>query len=140
MSTYLHHMGGALESAATAKPVWLPHVRAAIPPHKHKCLMRWRLKVWPLRANTDTGTPRPLRVCRFCSCGLIEDEKHVLLECPAYTALREKYGLTSGAVPLAQRPMRDVMMKFDQVKLASLLYDILQRRNEALRLGETVSP
>ena len=36
------------------------------------------------------GIPRNMRICTTCQNGAIEDEKHLLFECPTYAELRNK--------------------------------------------------
>jgi hypothetical protein len=47
--------------------------------------------VAPLRIETGryTGIPVNLRQCVICNDGSIEDEKHVLIVCKAYTNIRD---------------------------------------------------
>ena len=59
--------------------------------------MRFRLCQWDLQYNRSFGHARTRqeRLCRLCyAAGLgahIEDEKHVLLECPSFTSLRAQF-------------------------------------------------
>jgi len=53
-----------------------------------------RLRCGAHRLNIEIGRwaqlPRNQRLCRFCSERKIEDESHILLECPAFGDLRDK--------------------------------------------------
>lgn len=83
--------------------VYCPHARVAILPDRHdRVLMRFRLGVWDLaNAHPLPGTVRCERVCMFCArlaeqglpcpATIIEDEHHVLLECPAFHSLPEEF-------------------------------------------------
>ena len=37
------------------------------------------------------GIPRELRLCKSCDLGCVEDEYHLVIICPAYENLREKF-------------------------------------------------
>ncbi len=81
--------------------------------------MRFRLCCWPLAANRlCASVPREQRVCRVCGTGVVEDEYHALLECPAYADLRVAAEFCEGAT------MRDIMTEGNQAKLAELLSKI----------------
>jgi hypothetical protein len=79
--------------------------------HVH-ALATLRACAWPLeiyRACVNgRRSARASRVCRCCSMQVVEDERHVLLECPAYGAVRTGSGLCFGTsdvrVFLATRP------------------------------------
>lgn len=74
------------------KPLPAPHAHLVTLRSHHTSLMRFRLGVWDLEVNRPHGRERRDRVCRLCEGRdgqrVIEDECHVLLECPAYDALR----------------------------------------------------
>jgi hypothetical protein len=65
----------------------LKHLSLSAPDMYVKSLMRFRLGCSPLRVH-DHRLCRHDRVCLLCTSGGIEDEKHVLFECPAYRPLR----------------------------------------------------
>ncbi len=71
--------------------------------------------------------PRAERTCRVCNSSSVEDEKHVLMECPAYEPLRRAVGFPE------DMNMFEVMMTWDQVKLGGLLAQIQKARKELLR-------
>ncbi len=128
MCMYKHWMGGIALGAAVAP--WLPHIEAGIPVAQHKRLMRFRLCCWPLAANRlCAAVPREQRVCSVCGKGVVEDERHVSLECPAYTGLRAAAEFGEGATmrrvvaPKGQE-QREIMMEGDQVKRAEILSKI----------------
>ena len=71
----------------------------------HFNMMRFRLGCWYLRANDlklkSTNIPRRERVCLLClrvrHLNLVDDEEHVVFECP-FECVRNKYkGYFSGA-------------------------------------------
>ena len=118
MSKYKHWMGLSFERAAP--PMHPPHAHCFIPFEAHRCLMRFRLCCWPIAANRDHHLPRNARLCPLCNKG-VEDERHVLLECEAYTCVRSTYGISSDS-------MKQVMQGADQFKLACCVRDIWSKR------------
>ena len=128
MCRYKHWTGGAAEWASAQ--MWLPHVHAGIAPAQHKRLMRFRLCCWPLAVNRGcSAVARDDRVCTVCNTGAVEDERHVLLECPAYDELRSDAGFS------AEADMRTVMMSDRQAELADLLSKIWETRNSIVPFG-----
>ena len=65
-------------------------------PELRKCLARLRLSAHRLKIETDRfcgnkGYIKPEnRLCTNCTLGVVEDEQHFLIKCPAYTDLRIK--------------------------------------------------
>lgn len=111
---------------------WHPHMRAAIPRELHVCLMRFRLGCWHRlevnRARRRSGprTPRAQRCCPHCLSLLpplrrrcVEDELHVLFECPRYASARAEFP----TLDLTQSPP-DVFAHADPLALAQLLHRI----------------
>jgi Reverse transcriptase (RNA-dependent DNA polymerase) len=114
MSQYLHWTG--LLFKAKEAPVLPAHAKAFILIGVYKLYMRFRLGCWPLEANKPWETQvRAERLCTKCTMGAVEDEKHVLLECPAYTTAREKLQLDPGC------DMKTCMARKDQRGLAEVL-------------------
>ena len=67
--------------------------------------------------------PREQRVCRCCGTeSQIEDEKHVLLECPAYDDIRTQEDFEK------QTSMLEVM-KWEPARLAKMLERMWAHRN-----------
>jgi hypothetical protein len=50
------------------------------------------LSCWELEDNRPNGRERAARTCRLCACAAVEDELHILMECPACDSLQAKYG------------------------------------------------
>ncbi len=99
----------------------------------HTALMRFRLGCLcgtlmcrPLHANRYIRKPRAERTCRVCNSSSVEDEKHALMECPAYEPLRRAVGFPE------DMDMFEVLMTWDQVKLGGLLAQIQRARKELL--------
>ena len=122
MAKYKSWMGLPFEGSAPV--AWQSHARVFIPRDVHRRLMRFRLCCWPLEANRAlAGRPRELRVCKLCGvAGAIEDEQHVLLDCPAYSDCRQEAQLPTGM------GMSAVMRVFEPGKLATLLDCIWKTR------------
>jgi hypothetical protein len=126
---YASWMGGITWDVAApqGRLMPVPHARVAISPDRHRTLMRFRLGVWDLsNAYPLPGTLRCERVCMFCArraeqglpcpASIIEDEQHVMLECPAFQSLRDEF---ADRLPFApEASMLDVMTCTDQRTLA----------------------
>ena len=56
-----------------------------------KALVRFRISSHQLRIETGTyeKIPRNERICYFCTSNKIEDENHFLLDCKAYSQIRD---------------------------------------------------
>ncbi len=113
---YAHWMGVAYKPGEHKKK--LAHLRVCMPRKHHIALMRFRLGRWDLDvssfARKPVRKPRAERTCRVCNSSSVEDEKHVLMECPAYEPLRRAVGFPE------DMDMFEVMMTWDQVKLGGL--------------------
>ncbi|GLC60471.1 hypothetical protein PLESTB_001617100 [Pleodorina starrii] len=125
---YLKWMGVAYSYSDHKRT--LDHLKVCMPRKHHTALMRFRLGRWDLDvsrfARGPGRKPRAERICRVCHGGSVEDELHVLMECPGYTPLREATGFPMGS------SMVDVMGTFDSAKLGSLLSQIQKARIELL--------
>ena len=93
-------------------------------------ITRWRLSCH--RLNVETGRhirPRVPREQRIClSCGILEDEQHVLFVCPIYNNIRQEYEellTANGTVTKILNPDRDSI-----ISTAKLLYDIEKLRKQ----------
>ncbi len=71
-------------------------------------------------------------MCRLCSLGAVEDEHHVLLDCPAYNDTRTEFQM-----PAVN--MKDCMATFDQAKLACYLDRIWALRNNSYPFWALIS-
>ena len=56
-----------------------------------KALVRFRISSHQLRIETGRyeNIPRNERICHFCTSNKIEDENHFLLDCKAYSQIRD---------------------------------------------------
>ena len=104
------------------------HLKGYIPRKLQTSLMRFRLCVWDIEVNRPGGRDRADRWCRVCmDRSAVEDEKHVLLECPEYAVERE--GLWAlGISPSSETAMAKVMGVEDQRALARVVHAIRCRR------------
>jgi len=89
-------------------------------------LVRFRVGAHHLRVCTGRwdGTPREQRLCRKCALQQIEDEKHVLFECPWYAEVRQQFSSLfddCGGSP------RELLAHANQHKVANLIFSIEQR-------------
>jgi hypothetical protein len=72
------------------------HLATDIPNPVHKGLMRFRLSCRDLRIHNHT-IDRPQLICTFCGTnrswphGRLEDELHLIFECPVYDEIRKLY-------------------------------------------------
>ena len=107
------------------------HLKGYIPNRAHISLMRFRLCVWALEVNRPGGRPRDERWCRVCgNRDCVEDERHVLLECPEYVEEREL--LWPEGVPPPGVMMSQVMAMGDQRVLARVIHAIKARRTSRI--------
>ena len=74
------------------------HITATnIPKGAHRTYMRFRLGCADTEVNngrfitTQCRIPQAQRLCRCCNNSQVEDDLHLVLECPAYTHIRERY-------------------------------------------------
>ena len=92
-----------------------------------KIISRWRLSNHTLKIETQRytrpKTPRNERVCSFCNT--LEDEQHVVFDCPLYHNIRRKYEPT-----LTNKQITDILNPSYEciTSIASLLYDIEKER------------
>ena len=95
-----------------------------------KIISRWRLSNHTLKIETQRytrpKTPREERVCTFCN--ILEDERHVIFDCPLYHNIRRNYEqilTTNDNITNILNPSYELI-----TDVASLLYDIeKERRN-----------
>jgi hypothetical protein len=128
-------------------PNYIKHT-GGIPFAQVKQLMRFRTGAHHLRVETErwlkppARLPRSERVCQKCTLGSkMEDEYHVLFECPTYHHIRKKYEdalfLNFGGVSRSARSMRppgkvSAFMNQNPRKVAAFVSECLDyRRFEA---------
>ncbi len=67
-----------------------PYVKMNIPRYERSLLAQLRYGVLQIRLETGRyqNESRANRVCRICNGGVLEDQQHFVLECPAYSIRR----------------------------------------------------
>ena len=113
---------------------WLAHTKTVMPAAKHQLLMRFRLGCWELEVNRPNGRTRAERTCRVCGDNAaVEDELHVLCECPCYERLRLQYEGSIRFSEVGTRGMRAIMLESPPSELASFLHDVWTARRIMLK-------
>ncbi|GIL47073.1 hypothetical protein Vafri_3898 [Volvox africanus] len=112
----------------------MPHHDASyIPMPVYTSLLRFRLGAWALEVNRPNGRLREQRWCCVCNnADSVEDEYHVVMECPAYTEMRAGFA----ELGMGQSSnMLQIMSMQDQLGLARIIHSIHMRRS--LSMGRT---
>jgi hypothetical protein len=108
-----------------------PHLKAFLPTHIKHMLIRFRCTSFPLAIQvgrcSKNKTPRSQRFCEACAPlghKYVEDDKHFLLECPAYSHIRNIFPLifTPSASPLS------VINHKDQRMLGKAIHTMIMHR------------
>jgi hypothetical protein len=138
---YVHCMGGPVWDNGGLQPH--THTSRVVQPARHVALMRFRLCAWDLEVNRPRGRPRAERVCRFCArsgahVAHVEDEQHVLMECPAYAKQRAASPFVF-ATDAGHHAMRELMSTDKVHELAALLHDIHVERSKVMQALRTAS-
>ena len=124
LATYAAWMSSDVGGAA-------PYVHYAEPVNAQALLslVRFRLGVHNLRMATGRwdNTPRHERLCRKCTQQSVEDEMHVVFECPWYQSVRAKFASLFVA---AQGSLRRLMCHPDQDRVAWLVHRLECRHME----------
>lgn len=113
-----------------AKP---PHLTAFLPTFIKHEILRLRCTSYPLAIQMGrrqrVKVPRSMRLCKACLidnvCACVEDDKHFLMECPAYDFIRLKYDklFHEGSTPVS------VLNFPDQNLFGRVLHEMLQHRS-----------
>ena len=82
-------------------------------------ILRFRMgsHLLPIEQGRQLRLPRHRRVCRLCHTGALDDERHMLLECPALADLRDEFsplvvdcsGVMARLVWARDRPLDDTL-------------------------------
>jgi hypothetical protein len=130
---YLNYMGVAQvawRGKGRLEP--LPHTKIAMNRSARTALMRFRLGTWDLAVHRTCNGQRRRgeRVCLICAQqghgSVIQDEKHVVLECRAFQALRDQYCDRLPFNSDCDNKMLAVMTCQDQKSLAAFLEQLNQ--------------
>jgi hypothetical protein len=91
-----------------------------IPEHVRVVVTRLRVSAHNLRIETGRWAriPQNERLC-VCNIGLVQDEKHIIVECPMVEDVRIKYGFVN--------PNFEDIVKCDTVAKCYYLYEIYKR-------------
>ena len=78
----------------------------SVRPQQLRAFMRFRLGCHdlPIEAGRHAGIARQHRTCTRCTLGVVGDEKHLLLECPAAQRIRDEVLGTRICLPILSRP------------------------------------
>lgn len=114
-----------------------PHMRLCLPSKYLQCLAQLRLGAARLEVQLGRRrrVPRAQRVCRLCQPACVEDERHFLLECPAYDGIRSQFGLLPrqpAADPAAC--MRQFFAHSNQSAVARMVFAMRAHRASLLDL------
>jgi hypothetical protein len=145
-----------------------PHMKLRMAPRYLRVLARMRCGAARLEVQTgrwQQGVPRDQRVCQVCQgedatlawrqeararcCPawdpaeggrppVVEDVRHMLLECPAYDAIRARYELLPAQPWRAARPCETLRALFghhDQPQVARMIYEMHEERARLLGLS-----
>jgi len=140
-ATYVRWVRGGVPSGPA------PHFTALLGYKAKATLLRLRVSSYPLRIATGRnegsgarnagpdgrlgprGIPRAERMCRCCTADIVEDLKHFLLECPAYTAVKQQF-----APLFAQQhsTVASILGHNQQAKVAAAISAMLTHRQRLL--------
>ena len=71
-------------------------------------------------------TTKDIRHWPFCGCNVIEDEVHILFQCPTYSMIRNKfYYKVKTLIPnITQLPINDYFINIQFIKYISACFDV----------------
>jgi hypothetical protein len=92
---HFKHSEHVSDLAKTYKPL----LDTRLPIHLRRGILRLRVCALRLYGNVGAWT-NTTQACPMCTTGAAETESHLLLDCPAYAALRQALGIATG-VPFA---------------------------------------
>ncbi|EFJ39521.1 hypothetical protein VOLCADRAFT_108607 [Volvox carteri f. nagariensis] len=101
------------------------YVRVYLPVNQLRMVAKFRLCCWPLEVNKGHHRPRECRTCQVCTSGKVEDEYHVLMECEAYTELRNRF-----LINVEDTDMRKVFLNTNPRKIATFLTEVFDERQQ----------
>lgn len=114
----------------------LPHLHFSAPESHLKALFRFRLGCCGLRVHDFNlhHVRRSERTCRLCHTGGVEDERHVIFECPRYASLRGEPRWLPLFSAIAHGDVRAFINQVPQYNVAGFIYRLLRFRNEELEI------
>ena len=116
------------------------YVLSDISKRQRSLLAQFRAGILPLEVEVGRFRNIPLseRTCKLCNLNNVEDEYHLLLECPIYSELRSTLFLKANSKGMCKIEELDFIDKFNylnaecQVYLSSFLSSAIQIRNSHL--------
>jgi hypothetical protein len=117
--TYEHWFG--IEREKEGKPPTPQYLRCSLPHTVIRNMARFRLSSHNLNVETGryNGVRWDNRVCELCGSGQVQDEQHVVFECPGTSRLRDKHG---SVMDRAGGELR-TLMDLDHSSVARLVSD-----------------
>ena len=114
------------------------HLKFSAPLRHMRSFYRFRLGSTQLKCYDHDVQPREARTCTLCSLGMIEDEKHLLFECPKYEDIRKDPRWSTLYSNGNETSMRTFLSQDDQCKLCSFIHHLLQFRTCCLQASPSV--
>lgn len=117
------------------------YVNINLPGHLSRILARLRCSAHELKVETGrhNGIPREQRICTLCSNNQVEDEFHLVLQCPIYADLRHRFipkrYIKRHACPNDFYALMQSHNESVITRLTHYLIEAIQRRNETLASG-----
>jgi hypothetical protein len=99
---------------------------------RFRCLNH-RLEVECGRHAKPESVPRRDRICHLCSLGVVEDEDHLLLVCPAHHDIRCKFSQQLGKQLTPDSLLLELMHLANQKAVALYLVSCLDNRSVLLK-------
>ena len=126
-----------------------PYLRASerVHPQHLISLIRFRVGSHWLRVETGRwrGVPRAERVCTHCGTGAVQDEMHMVFECPAYLGQRrlhaqlfQGFGHWNGAA--AGSKCMQAFMAQSQHEVAAFVHGCMEVHRSLIAVGEHTAP
>jgi hypothetical protein len=103
------------------------HLRFSAPEHYIRTLLQFRMSNTDLRVHDWHIPLRRNRTCRFCTLGGLEDEMHVIFECPAYANLRQDI-VWRQLFAMAEGCLKTFMNLEPQYEVARFVVTLLRQR------------
>jgi hypothetical protein len=115
-------------------------IKSFIPICMAQTLLRFKLGSTYLNCYSHE-IPRHDRICTFCSMNIIEDELHLVFECPKYRHVREDSRWTflfDTSILSEQNPnlrMNKFFNQDNQYQIANFIFALVRQRNHYSRFG-----
>ena len=119
-------------------------IQAFIPLPLAQTLMRFKLNSTYFKCYHH-NRPRRERVCFACNSGTLEDELHIVFECPKYSHIRGDqkwqhiFSVCSNEGNINKK-MNLFFNQDNQYKLACFVFSLISQRNRYLKFGVPYEP